>query len=232
MQPDPVRRPVASRAVRVTGSVDGNAEVIKAEDIRDFTLSEGIAEKFARRFGAAAAESNRRVADARQSAEEHRRAAADRGLRPAHSAMLFVWIVCRKRQVGGDAQARTGAHVSRSARAWRVVAVGRLDEDLRSSAPGARCSSAALRAGGGSRGAGSRGSAKRWPSSPKPSARADGRRADERHDAEALAVRGFDHLGARIGDRRATGFGEQAERTARRERRELDRAPRRSPWRC
>src|SRR5918992_1986612 len=30
-------------------------EVIKAEDIRDFTISEGIAEKFARRFGAAAA---------------------------------------------------------------------------------------------------------------------------------------------------------------------------------
>ena len=32
-------------------------EVIKAEDIRDFTISEGIAEKFARRFGAAAANS-------------------------------------------------------------------------------------------------------------------------------------------------------------------------------
>ncbi|HWM43677.1 MAG TPA: S49 family peptidase [Burkholderiales bacterium] len=30
-------------------------EVIKAEEIRDFTISEGIAEKFARRFGAAAA---------------------------------------------------------------------------------------------------------------------------------------------------------------------------------
>ena len=30
-------------------------EVIKAEDIRDFTITEGIAEKFARRFGAAAA---------------------------------------------------------------------------------------------------------------------------------------------------------------------------------
>jgi hypothetical protein len=29
--------------------------VIKAEEIRDFTISEGIAEKFARRFGAAAA---------------------------------------------------------------------------------------------------------------------------------------------------------------------------------
>jgi protease-4 len=27
-------------------------EVIKAEDIRDYTISEGIAEKFARRFGA------------------------------------------------------------------------------------------------------------------------------------------------------------------------------------
>jgi protease-4 len=32
-------------------------EVIKAEDIRDYTISEGIAEKFARRFGAAAANS-------------------------------------------------------------------------------------------------------------------------------------------------------------------------------
>ncbi|HEU4353346.1 MAG TPA: S49 family peptidase [Burkholderiales bacterium] len=32
-------------------------EVIKAEDIRDYTVSEGIAEKFARRFGAAAANS-------------------------------------------------------------------------------------------------------------------------------------------------------------------------------
>jgi protease-4 len=30
-------------------------EVIKAEDIRDFTITEGLAEKFARRFGAAAA---------------------------------------------------------------------------------------------------------------------------------------------------------------------------------
>jgi protease-4 len=32
-------------------------EVIKAEDIRDYTISEGIAEKFARRFGAVAANS-------------------------------------------------------------------------------------------------------------------------------------------------------------------------------
>jgi protease IV len=32
-------------------------EVIKAEDIRDYTITEGIAEKFARRFGAAAANS-------------------------------------------------------------------------------------------------------------------------------------------------------------------------------
>ena len=32
-------------------------ELIKAEDIRDYTISEGIAEKFARRFGAAAANS-------------------------------------------------------------------------------------------------------------------------------------------------------------------------------
>jgi len=30
-------------------------EVIKAEDIRDYTISEGIAEKFARRFGAGVA---------------------------------------------------------------------------------------------------------------------------------------------------------------------------------
>jgi protease-4 len=32
-------------------------EVIKAEEIRDYTITEGIAEKFARRFGAAAANS-------------------------------------------------------------------------------------------------------------------------------------------------------------------------------
>ena len=31
--------------------------MIKAEDIRDYTVTEGIAEKFARRFGAAAANS-------------------------------------------------------------------------------------------------------------------------------------------------------------------------------
>jgi protease-4 len=30
-------------------------EVIKAEDIRDYTITEGIAEKFARRFGASLA---------------------------------------------------------------------------------------------------------------------------------------------------------------------------------
>ncbi len=39
-------------------------EVIKAEEIRDFTISEGIAEKFARRFGAAVSEHVRRVAAA------------------------------------------------------------------------------------------------------------------------------------------------------------------------
>jgi protease-4 len=37
------------------GSLDSVArDVIKAEEIRDFTITEGIAEKFARRFGAAA----------------------------------------------------------------------------------------------------------------------------------------------------------------------------------
>ena len=47
--------------------------------------------------------------------------------------------------------------------------------------------------------------------------------ADERHHAEALAVRGFDERGAGIGDRRAAGFGQQAQRTLFAQRREQDR---------
>ena len=82
-------------------------EVIKAEEIRDYTITEGVASRIARRFGAAAANS---IVDAllRVSIRKKQKdcwAPADHRLRPPPGLnMQCAYGFAGQRQIGGDAE--------------------------------------------------------------------------------------------------------------------------------
>ena len=112
-------------------------EVIKAEDIVDFTHQRG----HRREVRAALRRRARRAPSSKRCCALQRRNPLAAGTPPgggrsrpapgATRAIVFVVIAfARQREVGGDAQPRAGAAGLQQRGEQRVVAVGRLDEDL------------------------------------------------------------------------------------------------------
>src|SRR4051812_46566389 len=122
----------------------------------------------------------------------------------------------REREVGSDAKAGLRVARFKERAEQRIAAVGRLDEELGFHFPlrtRFELLDSARPARGVTRQIAAEGEA--LPFEPGSHEREDERgRADERHYAESFAVRGLDERRARVGDRRATRFGEKAERAA------------------
>ena len=122
------------------GSLDSVArEVVKAEDIVDFTPRENVVESFARRFGASAAsalvESALRDSAARNSLAAGTPSAGARAAPPRGAIARCVFAamdsVGRVRSAATHSRVESRAGLEQRVE-QRVVAVGRLDEDLAS----------------------------------------------------------------------------------------------------
>ena len=119
-------------------------------------------------------------------------------------------------RIDGDAKPRTGCAAFAQGAEKRLVAIGRLDEDLRL----ALAARALLERSDAARPLARLArqvTAEREALAFEPRGHErerDRARPDERHDAEACRVRRFHERRAWIGDRRAAGLGEQAERPA------------------